>query len=590
MASSFYVTLPSNSSPEVYPDNTLTHFRVKLPQPITLEGQWEVGLAEIVYPHQWYNLDEESTYSYTGNGEQWWTKRIPPGYYRNEAGLLNVLETNLGPMVRYSWDDKSGKVTIQLREGVEVMYKGALAEILGFKGDTHIRSSLTVDNPMDIKHLHNLFVYCDIVEPHAVGHAKVPLIRVVTVKGRNPRHYEDYYLHQIGHGLPVFRGGRGQRGHGIGNILGGLFRSAVPLLKKGAKALGKEALRTGMAVAGDVLDGRSLKSSVKSRGLAASKRVARKAVSSVTASSKSNKKENSCECTKSELDLFVIPPTQTSTEKGQWIEYHPIANITDSGPIEFYVSGSSEEYIDLSQTQLYVRAKITLPNGDDLPAGSKVGPVNLFLQSLFSQVDVSLNERLISPSTPTYPYRAMIETLLSYGSDAKQTQLTSSLFYKDTAGSMDNPDPLAADDAVNQGLKTRAAFTRRSKTVDMLGPIHSDIFFQDKYLLNGVSMKLKLIRSKDQFCLMSADADVEYKVVIQDASLFVRKIKLNPAVPLAHVRALEKATAKYPIRRVVTKMFSILVGNMSFVQDHIFLGQLPKRLIVSCVTNTVNTS
>ncbi|KAJ8042584.1 hypothetical protein HOLleu_09369 [Holothuria leucospilota] len=96
MASSFYVTLPSNSSPEVYPDNTLTHFRVKLPQPITLEGQWEVGLAEIVYPHQWYNLDEESTYSYTANGEQWWTKRIPPGYYRNEAGLLNVLETNLG--------------------------------------------------------------------------------------------------------------------------------------------------------------------------------------------------------------------------------------------------------------------------------------------------------------------------------------------------------------------------------------------------------------------------------------------------------------------------------------------------------------
>ncbi|KAJ8048841.1 hypothetical protein HOLleu_01315 [Holothuria leucospilota] len=250
----------------------------------------------------------------------------------------------------------------------------------------------------------------------------------------------------------------------------------------------------------------------------------------------------------------------TITGKGQWIEYHPIANITDSGPIEFYVSGSSEEYIDLPQTQLYVRAKITLSNGDELPAGSKVGPANLFLQSLFSQVDVSLNERLISPSTPTYPYRAMIETLLSYGSDAKQTQLTSSLFYKDTAGSMDNPDPLAADDAVNQGLKTRAAFTRRSKTVDMLGPIHSDIFFQDKYSLNGVSMKLKLIRSKDQFCLMSADTDVEYKVVIQDASLFVRKIKLNPAVPLAHARALEKATAKYPIRRV--------------------------RLIVSCVTNT----
>ena len=33
--------------------------------------------------------------------------------------------------------------------------------------------------------------------------------------------------------------------------------------------------------------------------------------------------EQSCECTKSELDLFSVPPTQTSMEQGSWIEYHP---------------------------------------------------------------------------------------------------------------------------------------------------------------------------------------------------------------------------------------------------------------------------
>ena len=32
------------------------------------------------------------------------------------------------------------------------------------------------------------------------------------------------------------------------------------------------------------------------------------------------------ECSKSELDLFSIPPTQTSISKGQWIEYHPLSN------------------------------------------------------------------------------------------------------------------------------------------------------------------------------------------------------------------------------------------------------------------------
>ena len=65
------------------------------------------------------------------------------------------------------------------------------------------------------------------------------------------------------------------------------------------------------------------------------------------------------ECTKSELDLFTIPATQTSIHKGQWIEYHPLSNITDTGPIEFNVSGTGEEYLDVARTQLYVKAKIT---------------------------------------------------------------------------------------------------------------------------------------------------------------------------------------------------------------------------------------
>ena len=195
------------------------------------------------------------------------------------------------------------------------------------------------------------------------------------------------------------------------------------------------------------------------------------------------------ECSKSELDLFSILPTQTSISKGQWIEYHPLSNITDSGPIEFNVSGSGEEYLDLARTQLYVKAKITKANGTALDPNTEVGPVNLFLHSLFSQVDVSLNERLISPSTNTYPYRAMIETLLNYGEDAKSSQLTMAMFYKDTPGKMDAVNPVAEDADANMGLKARYAFTKQSRMVDMIGPIHSDIFFQDRLILNGVNLR-----------------------------------------------------------------------------------------------------
>jgi hypothetical protein len=48
--------------------------------------------------------------------------------------------------------------------------------------------------------------------------------------------------------LGVFAGRRYQRGHGLGSIFGGLFKAAMPLLKKGAKTLGREALKTGLNI------------------------------------------------------------------------------------------------------------------------------------------------------------------------------------------------------------------------------------------------------------------------------------------------------------------------------------------------------
>ena len=45
----FYLTLPSNSSMEYYPDNTTSHYFTKLPQDIHLTGDYEVGLSEILF-------------------------------------------------------------------------------------------------------------------------------------------------------------------------------------------------------------------------------------------------------------------------------------------------------------------------------------------------------------------------------------------------------------------------------------------------------------------------------------------------------------------------------------------------------------
>lgn len=70
-------------------------------------------------------------------------------------------------------------------------------------------------------------------------------------------HYVAYYDSQVGSGGVdhVFVGAPYQRGRGIGSFLAGLFRKALPLLKSGARAVGKEAFRAGMNVLDDVSAG-----------------------------------------------------------------------------------------------------------------------------------------------------------------------------------------------------------------------------------------------------------------------------------------------------------------------------------------------
>ena len=54
-------------------------------------------------------------------------------------------------------------------------------------------------------------------------------------------------------------GRRYQRGHGLGSIFGGLFKAAMPLMKKGAKTLERQAFKTGLNIARDVVQGRNIK-------------------------------------------------------------------------------------------------------------------------------------------------------------------------------------------------------------------------------------------------------------------------------------------------------------------------------------------
>ena len=58
-----YVTLPSNSSMDIYADNKISSFKVNLPETFQVDPEhWGVALEEIQFLHLWYNVRKDKSY------------------------------------------------------------------------------------------------------------------------------------------------------------------------------------------------------------------------------------------------------------------------------------------------------------------------------------------------------------------------------------------------------------------------------------------------------------------------------------------------------------------------------------------------
>ncbi|XP_048507989.1 uncharacterized protein F54H12.2-like [Athalia rosae] len=133
------------------------------------------------------------------------------------------------------------------------------------------------------------------------------------------------------------------------------------------------------------------------------------------------------------------------------------------------------------------------------------------------------------------------------------------------------------------GFIKRNEIMRNGRVIDSIGHLHCDVFDQEKFLLNGVELQVRLVRSRESFCPMETEA--LHTLHDLEASLLVRQVKISPGILLAHAKTLAKGTAKYPVTRVEVKAFTIHAGVQAETLDNVILGQLPKRVILGLVSN-----
>lgn len=318
--------------------------------------------------------------------------------------------------------------------------------------------------------------------------------------------------------------------------------------------------------------------------------------------------EGSKDVLSSDLDLFLTPPTDSGVEQVEWVDYRPVSTVGLNGVVEFRIPGSGMHYIDMKRTLLYWKSNPLPETGSDfdpsIALSDKLLPVNNTLHSVFNQVDVTLNQKLVSSHTQHYGYKAMIESCLNYGRAAQESQMKAAGFYKRTSNSLDpwitetdfveETVPVGEESATfrylrpnpnyDENLRYRAADYFAFQ--DYTGPLFADLFQQDRLLLNGVEVGVKLYRSPPAFYMNSGKVEQtakNYQLGLDNIVLRVCKVKLSPQLLLSHEKMLETTPAKYPYLRSELKTITIPSSSSTFRVENLFQNKVPSRVVITSV-------
>ena len=277
------------------------------------------------------------------------------------------------------------------------------------------------------------------------------------------------------------------------------------------------------------------------------------------------------------LKLFQGKQQDSSIQSIHTVEYKPVSQLNSSTRVlEFNVSGDGTRYVDMKNIKLKLTGH--LEKADGKPASARETVANQLLHSLFSQVDVYLNQTLVTESTNTYAYKAYIDTLVKTTAIQKDHSLEASLYYADKAGKMDSVDILQ-----NIGLLERHNRTKDRAKVEMVGRLNVDCFQTPYLLMPGVDIRVRLNKHLPSFYIFTALANSNTLFVIDDATLLVDKVHVNPTVLSTHSRMLERQKATYPFERTSMKTYTIAKDTQNVTLENRVVSQVPTTVLVGMV-------
>ena len=200
---SFYLAIPSDSSHNFFPNNKTSSYTTKLAKEIILHDDYEVGLSVIHFPLTYYNVGksefkvfkvkEVTTFKDVNNVSKKEVKlfekiTMPEGRYPPETMVQEMFAPIPSTLVEVSVSNYNRRIQLKIGNEFNIAFNPALIEFMGgefhpkplegriFEKNTTYTGLRVIDYQ---RACHNLYVYCDLVEPRTVGDTQVSLLTTI---------------------------------------------------------------------------------------------------------------------------------------------------------------------------------------------------------------------------------------------------------------------------------------------------------------------------------------------------------------------------------------------------------------------------
>lgn len=271
------------------------------------------------------------------------------------------------------------------------------------------------------------------------------------------------------------------------------------------------------------------------------------------------------------------------TELGFTVKQTLNQGINESGVLSFRIPADSERFTDLNTVCLRVDCQVLSDNGTPFTEVTDVFFDRNGMHSIFSTCDVRFNDEIVS-TMASYPYTSCLSRYVGCSKEIRE-------------GVWDELDGSWLDDLANSQLVGTHASGKfdgyidfasdKSRHVSMFGRVYSDVLMSSRqYLPPGVSLGVELRRAPDNFSLATTNENVKYTLKLHSASLYVRRLRIQPALLPRTLESL-KSDAHIIYNRLDTRIMAIPKGISVWQWLNCLNGKsLPNRLYIGFVAQS----